>query len=108
MTPARGDCSPPLHYLDEGTADAAETMLLMHGEPSWCYLYRKMIPHARCRRLPGHRPRPDRLRAFGQTGADAPTTPTSGTSNGPGPLSSTARSVGTSPCSARTGEVSSG
>lgn len=33
-----------LHYLDEGPADAPETILLMHGEPSWCYLYRKMIP----------------------------------------------------------------
>jgi haloalkane dehalogenase len=33
-----------LHYLDEGPADAAETLLLMHGEPSWCFLYRKMIP----------------------------------------------------------------
>ncbi len=33
-----------VHYLDEGPADAAHTMLLMHGEPSWCYLYRHMIP----------------------------------------------------------------
>ncbi|WP_235015209.1 haloalkane dehalogenase [Oceanicoccus sp. KOV_DT_Chl] len=32
-----------LHYLDEGPASAAP-LLLMHGEPSWCYLYRKMIP----------------------------------------------------------------
>lgn len=32
-----------LHYLDEGPMDAP-TILLMHGEPSWCYLYRKMIP----------------------------------------------------------------
>ena len=32
-----------MHYLDEGPADAAP-ILLMHGEPSWCYLYRKMIP----------------------------------------------------------------
>lgn len=32
-----------LHYLDEGPRDAAP-VLLMHGEPSWCYLYRKMIP----------------------------------------------------------------
>ena len=31
-----------VHYLDEGPADAAP-ILLMHGEPSWCYLYRKMI-----------------------------------------------------------------
>lgn len=31
------------HYLDEGPADAAP-VLLMHGEPSWSYLYRHMIP----------------------------------------------------------------
>ena len=33
-----------MHYLDEGPADAAETFLCLHGEPSWCYLYRKMAP----------------------------------------------------------------
>ncbi len=32
-----------VHFLDEGPADAAP-VLLMHGEPSWSYLYRKMIP----------------------------------------------------------------
>jgi haloalkane dehalogenase len=32
-----------IHYVDEGPADAAP-VLLMHGEPSWSYLYRKMIP----------------------------------------------------------------
>lgn len=32
-----------LHYLDEGPADAAP-ILLLHGEPSWSFLYRKMIP----------------------------------------------------------------
>ena len=32
-----------LHYLDEGPRDAAP-ILLMHGEPSWSYLYRKFIP----------------------------------------------------------------
>ena len=31
-----------MHYVDEGQGD--ETVLLMHGEPSWSYLYRKMIP----------------------------------------------------------------
>ncbi len=31
-----------MHYLDEGPRDA-DPVLLMHGEPSWCYLYRKMI-----------------------------------------------------------------
>lgn len=32
-----------VHYLDEGPA-TADPVLLMHGEPSWSYLYRKMIP----------------------------------------------------------------
>ena len=32
-----------IHAVDEGTHDAAP-VLLMHGEPSWSYLYRRMIP----------------------------------------------------------------
>ncbi|MDJ0920061.1 MAG: haloalkane dehalogenase [Henriciella sp.] len=32
-----------IHYLDEGPRDG-ETILCMHGQPSWSYLYRKMIP----------------------------------------------------------------
>ena len=32
-----------VHYLDEGPADGP-VVLAMHGEPSWCFLYRKMIP----------------------------------------------------------------
>ena len=32
-----------MHYVDEGPRDA-EVVLMLHGEPSWCYLYRKMIP----------------------------------------------------------------
>ena len=32
-----------VHYLDEGPADGP-VVLCMHGEPSWSYLYRKMIP----------------------------------------------------------------
>ena len=32
-----------VHYIDEGPRDAKETILLMHGEPSWSFLYRKMI-----------------------------------------------------------------
>lgn len=33
-----------VHYLDEGPADAEVTWLCLHGEPTWSYLYRKMIP----------------------------------------------------------------
>ncbi|HEX4951149.1 MAG TPA: haloalkane dehalogenase [Blastocatellia bacterium] len=32
-----------MHYLDEGPPKG-EVILLLHGEPTWCYLYRKMIP----------------------------------------------------------------
>jgi pimeloyl-ACP methyl ester carboxylesterase len=33
-----------MHYVDEGPRDAAVTVLCLHGQPSWSYLYRKMIP----------------------------------------------------------------
>lgn len=33
-----------MHYVDEGPADADTTFLCIHGEPSWAYLFRKMIP----------------------------------------------------------------
>lgn len=33
-----------VHYVDESEPAAAETIVLLHGEPSWSYLYRKMIP----------------------------------------------------------------
>lgn len=32
-----------MHYVDEGPRDAP-VVLMLHGEPSWSYLYRKMIP----------------------------------------------------------------
>jgi len=32
-----------MHYVDEGPA-AGDPVLMLHGEPSWSYLYRKMIP----------------------------------------------------------------
>jgi haloalkane dehalogenase len=32
-----------LHYVDEGPRDG-RIVLLLHGEPTWSYLYRKMIP----------------------------------------------------------------
>ncbi|MCP2280826.1 haloalkane dehalogenase [Nocardia amikacinitolerans] len=37
-----------LHYLDERPGDAeedsGETVLLLHGEPSWSFLYRRVVP----------------------------------------------------------------
>jgi pimeloyl-ACP methyl ester carboxylesterase len=33
-----------MHYVDEGPRDAQVMALCLHGEPSWAYLYRKMIP----------------------------------------------------------------
>jgi haloalkane dehalogenase len=32
-----------MHYVDEGPSNA-NPVLLLHGEPTWSYLYRKMIP----------------------------------------------------------------
>ena len=32
-----------MHYVDEGPANG-EVVLLLHGQPSWSYLYRNMIP----------------------------------------------------------------
>jgi haloalkane dehalogenase len=32
-----------MHYVDEGEGDGAP-VLLLHGEPTWSYLYRKVIP----------------------------------------------------------------
>ena len=38
-----------MHHIDEG--DGADTLLLLHGEPTWGYLFRHQIPvwskHAR-------------------------------------------------------------
>lgn len=31
-----------MHYIDEGPS--GDVVLLLHGEPSWSYLYRKMVP----------------------------------------------------------------
>lgn len=35
-------CGVRVHYLDEGPRDAP-IALLLHGEPTWCYLYRHMV-----------------------------------------------------------------
>jgi haloalkane dehalogenase len=33
-----------LHYIDEGAREAGTTFLCLHGQPTWSYLYRRMIP----------------------------------------------------------------
>jgi pimeloyl-ACP methyl ester carboxylesterase len=33
-----------MHYVDEGSQNADDVFLCLHGEPTWSYLYRKMIP----------------------------------------------------------------
>jgi haloalkane dehalogenase len=38
------DTALRIAHVDTGSRDAATTVLCMHGEPSWSYLYRKMIP----------------------------------------------------------------
>jgi haloalkane dehalogenase len=43
MVPGPEGTQLRIHYVDEGPGDA-DPVLLMHGEPSWSYLYRKMIP----------------------------------------------------------------
>ncbi len=40
--PAAQGCR--LAFLDEGPDDARHVFLCLHGEPSWSFLYRKMIP----------------------------------------------------------------
>lgn len=34
---------PRVHYVDEGPKDATEVVLCLHGQPSWSFLYRKVI-----------------------------------------------------------------
>jgi len=33
-----------VHFLDEGPRDAAKVFLCLHGQPTWSYLYRRMLP----------------------------------------------------------------
>jgi haloalkane dehalogenase len=56
-----------MHYVDEGPADA-KPVLMMHGEPSWSYLYRHMIPICAAA---GHRVIAPDLIGFGKS--DKPT-----------------------------------
>lgn len=69
----RGDGTGTLrvHFLDEGPRDAAETVLLMHGEPSWSFLYRRMIPVLAAA---GHRTVAPDLVGFGRSDKPTPRT----------------------------------
>ena len=58
-----------MHYVEENK-DGRETVLLLHGEPSWSYLYRKMIPGIAAA---GHRVIAPDLIGFGRS--DKPTEP---------------------------------
>lgn len=59
-----------IHFLDEGPR-AADPVVLFHGEPSWCFLYRKMIPPLVAA---GHRVLAPDLVGFGRS--DKPALPT--------------------------------
>ncbi len=52
-----------MHFLDEGPRDAAP-VLLLHGEPSWCYLYRHIVPALAAK---GHRVVVPDLVGFGRS-----------------------------------------
>ena len=39
-----GTAGPRMAYVDEGPRDAQATVLCLHGNPTWSYLYRHMIP----------------------------------------------------------------
>lgn len=56
-----------MHYVDEGPA-SADPILMLHGEPSWSYLYRYMIPVCTAA---GHRVIAPDLIGFGKS--DKPT-----------------------------------
>lgn len=58
-----------LHFVDEGPRDAAP-ILLLHGEPTWSYLYRKFIPPLAAA---GHHVLAPDLIGFGKS--DKPTDP---------------------------------
>jgi haloalkane dehalogenase len=56
-------CGLRIHYVDEGPRDGS-VVLLLHGEPSWSYLYRKMIPVLTAA---GHRAIAPDLAGFGRS-----------------------------------------
>ncbi len=63
FTPHYAELDVRMHYVDEGPRDAAP-VLLLHGEPSWSFLYRRMIPRLAGR---GHRVIAPDLVGFGRS-----------------------------------------
>jgi haloalkane dehalogenase len=52
-----------IHYLDEGPT-SADPVLLMHGEPPWSFLYRRIVARLAAR---GHRAVAPDLVGFGRS-----------------------------------------
>ena len=67
-----------MHYVDEGAGDP---VVCFHGEPTWSYLYRKMIAAAGRRRQPRRRSRLRRASAARTSRPIATGTPTTATSS---------------------------
>ena len=88
-------------YVEAGPPDGP-VVLLLHGEPSWSFLYRRS---SRCWPRPGSACVAPDLVGFGRSDkpAEPPTTPTPGTSSGCGRCCSTRWTCATSRSSARTG-----
>ena len=59
-----------VHYLDVAPTGPANgrTALCLHGQPTWCYLYRKMIPVFARRGGSRRGARPVRIRPLRQAG----------------------------------------
>jgi len=66
-----------IHHVDEGPEDQ-RPILLMHGEPSWAYLYRKVIADLVAKGRRAWR-RTSSVSAVRTSPPSAPTTPTSAT-----------------------------
>src|SRR5262249_3391249 len=44
LHPLKGLSALRMHYLDEGSRNADRVFLCLHGQPTWSYLYRRMLP----------------------------------------------------------------
>ncbi|SRR6266540_2454404 len=60
-----------VHYIEDGPGDAVDTVLMLHGEPSWSFLYRKMVPPLAAA---GHRCVAPDLVGFGRSDKPTPRT----------------------------------